>query len=31
VLVPNGVRLRNWNEFLADFDKAILDGRRLTE
>jgi len=30
-LVRNGVRLRNWNEFLADFDKAIRDGRRLTE
>lgn len=30
-LPKNGVRLRNWNELLADFDKAALDGRRLTE
>ncbi|MGE3164589.1 MAG: hypothetical protein AB7O52_06770 [Planctomycetota bacterium] len=26
-----GVRLRNWNEFVWDFDAAVVDGRRLTE
>jgi hypothetical protein len=30
-LAKNGVRLRNWNELIWDFDKAMRFGRRLTE